>query len=111
MSETLIVLVAGGIAMASAYVLKRHGYDVGVGYDGDEVSIDTDGDGDGEATFDEGDVQELQEIAGIGSTKASRLEDADIFDAEDVRSASDAELLSVAGIGPSVLERIREDLE
>lgn len=110
MSETVIIFSAG-LAMVSAYVLKRYGYDIGVGYDGDEVSIDTGGDGEAEATFDEGDVQELQEIAGIGQTKASRLEAADILDAEDVRNASDAELLSVTGIGPSVLERIREDLE
>jgi len=55
-------------------------------------------------------ADELEDVKGLGSTKAGELRDAGYKSPEDVYLASDAALEDVVGIGPSVVEQIRSDI-
>ena len=52
----------------------------------------------------------LLDVKGIGPSLGQTLEQNDIYNADDLRDATDDELLEVSGIGPSKLETIRNDL-
>jgi len=55
-------------------------------------------------------VETLLDVKGVGPTLAETLEQNDIYNAGDLRRATDDKLLEVSGIGPSKLETIRNDL-
>lgn len=59
----------------------------------------------------EGDSQDsLEEVDGIGPDLAEKLQEAGYHSPQDLKSASDEELLAVDGLGPSRLRQVREDL-
>jgi len=52
----------------------------------------------------------LLDVKGVGPSLGQTLEQNGIYNADDLREASDDELLEVSGIGPSKLKTIRNDL-
>jgi predicted flap endonuclease-1-like 5' DNA nuclease len=128
-NPTVITVATAALALASA---AAYSYFTGYG-----VSVDVDNDGKSEVTFDgeenpqmspeeaveknssakevfnatekvEGET--LLDVKGVGPTLAETLEQNGIYNAGDLRRATDDELLEVSGIGPSKLETIRNDL-
>jgi large subunit ribosomal protein L32e len=56
------------------------------------------------------DIDELEDIAGVGASKADALRDAGFEDADDVRAATDDDLAEVEGIGNALATRIKADV-
>ena len=54
--------------------------------------------------------QELEDISGVGASKAEALEDAGYESVEDVQAASQDELAEVEGIGNALAARIKADV-
>jgi len=98
-------------------------------FTGNEASVDTDGDGEPELTFEgdependyeteptttavgpDLDAEELEDVTGIGPTRAATFEDNGYVTPEDLYYASDDNLLDVDGIGPRALGQIRGDI-
>jgi large subunit ribosomal protein L32e len=72
--------------------------------DADDETVDeTDADADDE-------IQELEDISGVGPSKAETLREAGYESVEDVRAASQAELAEVSGIGNALAARIKADV-
>ena len=59
---------------------------------------------------DEDEIQELEDISGVGPSKAEALGDAGYENVEDVKAASQAELAEVDGIGNALAARIKADV-
>jgi len=116
-----IVVSAAGVVLAVASA-AAYSY-----FTGNEASADIDNDGESEVTFggSQNDVEAeqiaedlvnqdagiaLENVSGIGPSLAETLRDNGITTIDDLREATDDELLEVSGIGPSKLETIRNDL-
>jgi large subunit ribosomal protein L32e len=56
------------------------------------------------------DPQELEDISGVGPSKAEKLRDAGYETVEDVKAASQSELANVEGIGNALAARIKADV-
>jgi len=56
------------------------------------------------------DPQELEDISGVGPSKAEQLRDAGYETVEDVKAASQSELANVEGIGNALAARIKADV-
>jgi large subunit ribosomal protein L32e len=56
------------------------------------------------------DPQELEDISGVGPSKAEKLRDAGYETVEDVKAASQSELADVEGIGNALAARIKADV-
>jgi large subunit ribosomal protein L32e len=54
--------------------------------------------------------QELEDISGVGPSKADALRDAGYENVEDVKAASQSELANVSGIGNALAARIKADV-
>jgi large subunit ribosomal protein L32e len=54
--------------------------------------------------------QELEDISGVGPSKAEALRDAGYENVEDVKAASQSELANVSGIGNALAARIKADV-
>ncbi|MFC5365617.1 50S ribosomal protein L32e [Salinirubrum litoreum] len=54
--------------------------------------------------------QELEDISGVGPSKAEKLRDAGYETVEDVKAASQSELANVEGIGNALAARIKADV-
>jgi len=120
------VIAIGGtvLAIASAAAYSH--------FTGNEVSVDTDGDGEDEITFEgeeedsetsiadetvtvtavgpDLEADELEDVTGIGPTRAATFEDNGYTTPSDLYYASDDNLLDVDGIGPRALGQIRDDI-
>lgn len=74
--------------------------------------VESDGSLSSPKTESSGEVEadKLEDVKGLGSTKADELRESGYKSPEDVYLASDAELEDVVGIGPSVVEQIRSDI-
>jgi large subunit ribosomal protein L32e len=59
---------------------------------------------------DEDEIQELEDISGVGPSKAEALREAGYEGVEDVKAASQAELAEVEGIGNALAARIKADV-
>ncbi|WP_101294452.1 50S ribosomal protein L32e [Halegenticoccus soli] len=59
---------------------------------------------------EENDIQELEDISGVGPSKADSLRDAGYESVEDVKAASQSELAEVEGIGNALAARIKADV-
>ncbi|WP_435127752.1 50S ribosomal protein L32e [Halobaculum sp. D14] len=59
---------------------------------------------------DDDDIQELEEISGVGASKADALRDAGYETVEDVQAASQSELAEVEGVGNALAARIKADV-
>jgi large subunit ribosomal protein L32e len=56
------------------------------------------------------DPQELEDISGVGPSKAEKLRDAGYETVEDVKAASQSELADIEGIGNALAARIKADV-
>jgi large subunit ribosomal protein L32e len=54
--------------------------------------------------------QELEDISGVGPSKAETLQDAGYDDVEDLKAASQSELADLEGIGNALAARIKADV-
>ena len=70
----------------------------------DEQEPDVDADAEGDAP------QDLEDISGVGPTKADALRDAGYESIEDVKAASQSALADVEGIGNALAARIKADV-
>jgi large subunit ribosomal protein L32e len=59
---------------------------------------------------DEDEIQELEDISGVGPSKAEALREAGYETVEDVKAASQSELADVDGIGNALAARIKADV-
>ncbi|WP_129112942.1 50S ribosomal protein L32e [Halegenticoccus tardaugens] len=59
---------------------------------------------------EETEIQELEDISGVGPSKADALRDAGYESVEDVTAASQSELAEVEGIGNALAARIKADV-
>ncbi|MFB6155638.1 MAG: 50S ribosomal protein L32e [Haloferacaceae archaeon] len=59
---------------------------------------------------DEDEIQELEDISGVGPSKAEALREAGYESVEDVQAASQAELAEVDGVGNALAARIKADV-
>jgi len=118
-NPTVIAVGTAVLALASA---AAYSY-----FTGNEASVDVDNDGEDEVTFggSQNDVEAkqiakdlvnedagiaLENVSSIGPSLAKTLRDNGITTTDDLREATDDELLELNGIGPSKLETIRNDL-
>ena len=67
-------------------------------------------DDDQQSQEDAGEPSELEDISGVGPTKADALRDAGYESVEDVKAASQSELAEVEGIGNALAARIKADV-
>ena len=58
----------------------------------------------------EDDIQELEDISGVGPSKAEALREAGYESVEDVKAASQSELAEVEGVGNALAARIKADV-
>jgi len=56
------------------------------------------------------DVEDLEDISGVGPSKADALRDAGYENVDDVRGASQSELAEVSGVGNALAARIKADV-
>ena len=59
---------------------------------------------------DDNEIEELEDISGVGPSKAEALRDAGYERVEDVKAASQSELAEVEGIGNALAARIKADV-
>ena len=59
---------------------------------------------------DEDEIQELEDISGVGPSKAESLREAGYETVEDVKAASQSELAQVEGVGNALAARIKADV-
>ena len=126
-------VIAVGTAALTVVSAAAYSY-----FTGNKASVDVDNDGKDEVTFEgeenprmspeeavetnssaeevfnatekvEGEA--LLDVKGVGPSLGQTLEQNDIYNADDLRDATDDELLEVSGIGPSKLKTIRNDLD
>lgn len=127
-SNPEVVAIGGTILAIGSAAIYSH-------FTGNEVSVDTDGDGEDELTFegdtnvaetpDEDDYEteptttavgpdldadELEDVTGIGPTRAETFIENGYATPEDLYYTSDDNLLDVDGIGPRALGQIRDDI-
>jgi large subunit ribosomal protein L32e len=62
------------------------------------------------ADTDEDEAEELEDISGVGPSKADALRDAGYESVDDVRRASQSDLAEVSGIGNALAARIKADV-
>jgi large subunit ribosomal protein L32e len=56
------------------------------------------------------DIEEIEDIAGVGASKADALRDAGLEDVDAIRAADEDELSDVEGIGNALASRIKADV-
>ncbi|WP_248896177.1 50S ribosomal protein L32e [Haloplanus halobius] len=59
---------------------------------------------------DDNDIQELEDIGGVGPSKADALRDAGYESIEDLKAASQSELADIQGVGNALAARIKADV-
>ncbi|WP_380674882.1 50S ribosomal protein L32e [Salinigranum sp. GCM10025319] len=74
-----------------------------------EAESGTETDADAESA-DEDEIQDLEDISGVGPSKAEALREAGYESVEDVKAASQSELADVNGIGNALAARIKADV-
>jgi large subunit ribosomal protein L32e len=75
-----------------------------------EAETDADADADEAETDADDGLADLEDISGVGPSKAEALREAGYESVEDVRAASQAELSDVDGIGNALAARIKADV-
>jgi len=59
---------------------------------------------------DEDDIQEIEDIGGVGPSKADALHEAGYESIEDLKAASQSELANIEGVGNALAARIKADV-
>lgn len=126
MSEFDLVAVGALLATIGAAIayhrLTGNASGVDIDHDGaDEITFEDEDESEGEQTLEEDIVQSappfvyaigenLTELDGIGDSKAQNLIDEGFETAEDLYFAADEEIQQATGIGPHLVETIREQI-
>ena len=76
----------------------------------DETDADESGDGADEADETDDGLETLEDISGVGASKADALREAGYESIDDVKAASQAELSEVNGVGNALAARIKADV-
>lgn len=106
----------GGVVAAlitTGYLYLRSGGEVtftltGDPREDDDATVTVEDDGTVSIDIDD---RALEELTGIGPTRAEQLRNEGFEVAQDLLDADDGEILNTRGIGPSVLETIKGDLD
>lgn len=117
MTEAILITAGGGIAAIAAAA----GYSYFTGEDTSvSADLDNDGDDDVTASFENDepqsapsislDVNDIEEITGIGPHRAEQLISEGLESPEDLYYAADSTLEGVDGFGGRAVEMIRDDI-